>query len=95
MEKYEDPVEVERAAKLKKLEEKAPQKYDYALALTNPEVTREDFFAGLEVLNQGVAAMPPAEGLYEEVHFRTDSLRTLGAKIFQNGRVTFKGSWNE
>jgi len=63
------------------------------MTLTGTEVTREEFFEGLDLLNGNVQNMPAAEGTYEEVHFRTQNAGTLDAKMFENGRLTFSGSW--
>ena len=91
---YTDPVEVENKTKLSKLEELFPQKFDYAMTLIRDGVTREEFLQGLDILNESVENMPIAEGMYDTVHFRTQNEGTLDAKMFENGRITFSGSWS-
>lgn len=94
MENFEelDPSEIENQQSLKKFEEIAPQKFDLAQQAAS-ESNRDQFFSTLEILNDG--NMPPAEGLYEQVHFRCTGPQTLSAKVFENGRISFSGSWNE
>lgn len=91
---HQDPYEIELLQKLKKLEAIAPQQYDYAVTLAK-ENNREEFLNGITILNENVQSMPPPEGLYEEVHFRTSQPKALSAKIFENGRITFSGNWDE
>jgi len=92
MEKYIDPSETEAQQLLKKLEELNPQAYDYAHSLCN--APRDEFFSGISILNEK-EEQPPAEGIYELVHFPTGRDRNLSAKLFENGRITFSGTWNE
>lgn len=92
MEQFQDPTAIETQQKLKKLEELAPQAYDYAM--TALDMPRDEFFAALDILNSK-ENQPPAEGLYEEVHFPTSADRNLSAKVFENGRISFRGNWQE
>lgn len=92
--KNQDPYETELQGRLKKLEILNPQAYDYAMSLAklSDDSEKDSFFEGIEILNQ--KNQPAAEGLYEEVHFRTAGRQRLTAKLFENGRLEFGGYWD-